>query len=117
MRFLIDECVGPTVAQWLRQEGHDVCSVFEEARGATDEELVHKAHRENRILLTTDKDFGEKAFRERRSHRGIVLLRLQDERPMNQVRIIRRLLQLYEDQLPDRFSVVTEAGVRFAMNM
>ncbi len=32
MRFLVDECTGPVVAQWLREQGYDVFSVFEESR-------------------------------------------------------------------------------------
>ena len=116
MRFLIDECVGPTVTRWLRREGHDVCAVFEEARGATDDTLVRKASREHRILVTNDKDFGEQVFREGAPHGGVVLLRLQDERPLNQVRKLRHLLQGYADRLTERFTVVTEAGVRFAGN-
>jgi len=26
MRFLVDECTGPAVAEWLRMDGHDVVS-------------------------------------------------------------------------------------------
>jgi chloramphenicol O-acetyltransferase len=29
MRFLVDECIGPSVARWLRENGHDVASVFD----------------------------------------------------------------------------------------
>lgn len=32
MRFLVDESTGPWVAQWLRERGHEVFSVFEQAR-------------------------------------------------------------------------------------
>jgi predicted nuclease of predicted toxin-antitoxin system len=28
MRFLVDECTGPAVARWLREQGHDVFSVL-----------------------------------------------------------------------------------------
>ena len=38
MRFLVDECTGSKVARWLRGENHDVFSVFDEARGMTDDE-------------------------------------------------------------------------------
>jgi hypothetical protein len=31
MRFLVDECTGPSVAQWLRELHHDVFSVYDEA--------------------------------------------------------------------------------------
>ena len=114
MRFLVDECVGPTVAHWLRQEGHEVFSVYEAARGTEDADVLRKANDEKWILITTDKDFGEQVFRERRPHRGILLLRLQDERALNRIRAIRHLLQGHAERLADRFLVVTDTGVRFA---
>ncbi len=35
MRFLIDECVGPAVADWLRQQGYEIFSVFDNDRYLT----------------------------------------------------------------------------------
>ena len=58
MRFLVDECTGPAVAEWLRREGHKVFSVYDEARGLDDETIIQKAFTENWILITNDKDFG-----------------------------------------------------------
>lgn len=114
MRFLVDESTGPAVAAWLRAEGHDVFSVYEEARGMVDDAIIHKAFTEHWLLLTNDKDFGEKVYRERHGHHGVVLLRLADERADNKVETIRRLLAEYAEQLADRFVVVTETRVRFA---
>jgi len=114
MRFLVDECTGPSVARWLRKQKHEVFSVYEEARGMDDDDVIQKAFAENWILITNDKDFGEKVYRERRPHRGIVLLRLEDERAANKIDTIRRLIESYADQLSDHFVVVTEAKVRFA---
>ena len=70
MRFLVDECTGPAVAQWLREQGHDVFSVFDDARGMADDDVIDKAALENRILITNDKDFGEKVYRDQREHHG-----------------------------------------------
>lgn len=33
MRFLVDECTGPILAQWLRDQSHEVFSVYDDARG------------------------------------------------------------------------------------
>jgi len=44
MRFLVDECTGPALAQWLREHGHDVFSVYDEARGMDDPDVVQKAN-------------------------------------------------------------------------
>ena len=114
MRFLVDECTGPKVAEWLRGQGHEIFSVFAEARGAEDDEVISKAYAESWILITNDKDFGEKVYRERRPHRGVIFMRLGDERAANKIEVLRRLLDGYADKLTDRFVVVTDTRVRFA---
>jgi predicted nuclease of predicted toxin-antitoxin system len=114
VRFLVDECTGPKVARWLRGQGYEVFSVYEQARGMDDDDIIVKAFDENWILITNDKDFGEKVYREHRSHRGVVFLRLKDERASNKVEIVRRLLEAYADRLSDCFVVVSETRVRFA---
>jgi len=114
MRFLVDECTGPAVARWLKRQGFEVFSVYDEARGIDDEEVLQKAFAGNWILVTNDKDFGNKVFRERRPHRGVVFLRLDDERSSSKIETLRRLLEEYSDRLADRFVVVTEEQVRFA---
>ena len=30
LKFLVDECTGPSVARWLREQGHEVFSVYEQ---------------------------------------------------------------------------------------
>ena len=114
MRFLVDESTGPWVAQWLREHDHEVFSVFEQSRGIDDEEIIPKAFAENWILITNDKDFGDKIFRDRKPHKGIILLRLDDERSVIKIEVIQQLLENYADKLEDQFVVVTENAVRFA---
>lgn len=114
MRFLVDECTGPTVAQWLRDQGYEVFSIYEDQRGLSDEAILEKAHREQWVIVTNDKDFGEKVFREQHPHHGIVILRLDDERAHNKINVLKRLLSSHEEHLEDRFVVVTEKLIRFA---
>jgi predicted nuclease of predicted toxin-antitoxin system len=114
VRFLVDECTGPAVASWLRSQSHEVFSVYDEARGASDDEVLAKAAADNWILITNDKDFGEKIFREKQVHHGTILLRLDDERARSKLAAIEKLLRLHADRLTDRFVVVTETRVRFA---
>ena len=40
MRFLVDECTGPSVAAWLRDNDYEVFSVFEHARGMDDDDII-----------------------------------------------------------------------------
>jgi predicted nuclease of predicted toxin-antitoxin system len=114
MRFLVDESTGPAVARWLRENGHDVFSVFEQARGLEDDKVIDQAYHENRILITNDKDFGEKVFREKKPHHGVILLRLEDERSTEKIKALNRLIEYYSEQLPDRFAVVTEERIRLS---
>ena len=93
----------------MREQGYEVSSVFGEARGATDEEVIRRAGRENRVLVTSDKDFGEKVFRKGLPHEGIVLLRLKDRRAPRQMKLIQELLR-QEDRLVGRFLVVGDDG-------
>ncbi|RMG39230.1 MAG: hypothetical protein D6732_04385 [Methanobacteriota archaeon] len=114
MRFLVDECTGPAVAHWLREQGHVVFSVYEQARGMKDNEILLKAYKEKWILITNDKDFGEKIFRERKPHYGVIFLRLENERSMNKISVLQHLLDHYAHQVEGNFVVVTEKHVRFA---
>lgn len=115
MRFLVDESTGVVVARWLREQGHEVFSVYEEARGMDDDDIIQKAFAENWILIANDKDFGEKVYREQRPHRGVILLRLENERATNKINTLQRLLSRYLEQLSDNFIVVTETQIRFAL--
>ncbi len=79
-----------------------------------DSRILDKAFSENWILITNDRDFGEKVFREHHPHRGVVFLRLLDERPAAKIEALRKLLESYADQLEDCFVVVTDFQVRFS---
>lgn len=114
MRFLVDENTGVIVARWLRCQEYEVLSVYEESRGIDDDKILQKAFDQNWIVITSDKDFGEKVYREQRPHREIILLRLKNERSANKIETLQRLLENYSEQLSDNFIVVTEKQVRFA---
>jgi predicted nuclease of predicted toxin-antitoxin system len=114
VRFLVDECAGPNVAAWLVSLGHDVYSVFEESPGMSDDDVLSKAAFEERILITIDKDFGEMIFRERREHKGVILLRLTDERSSNKIAVLREILENYPERIPGQFVTATENKLRFS---
>lgn len=114
MRFLVDECTGPAVARWLQSQGHDSFSVYEQARGMSDEDIAEKAASEDRIVITNDKGFGERTFRDGKPHAGIVLLRLADERPACKIDALQRLFQSHMARLEGNFVVVTERAIRLS---
>ncbi len=113
MRFLVDECTGPAVARWLEDQQHDVSSIYDDARGADDDDVIRMAFAEHRVLITNDKDFGEKIYRRRQPHSGVILPRLADERARVKIEVLRKLLSTYPERIPGQFIVATETKVRF----
>jgi len=114
MRFLVDECTGPGVANWLREQGHEVFSVYDESPGLDDTLILTKAFHEKWILITNDSDFSVRVFRDRLPHVGVIYLRLANERTPNKIEVVRELLANHSDSLEGRFVVVTESKVRFS---
>jgi predicted nuclease of predicted toxin-antitoxin system len=92
---------------------HEVFSVYDEARGMLDDDILDKAYSEKWVLITKDKDFGEKIYRRNLPHSGVAFLRLQDERAAAKIAVLSNLLTFYSDRLPNCFVVVTESRVRF----
>jgi len=64
----------------LHGSGHDVVYMSDVAPRAAETEVMNRADRENRRLLTEDKDFGDLVFRQARPVPGIVLLRIDSSR-------------------------------------
>jgi len=112
MKFLVDECVGTTVSDWLKQNRYDAISIYDVFPGIGDDSVLQKAFLENRILITSDKDFGEMIFKNKKQHCGVILLRLADEKPSNKINILKSLIQNYHEDLFGNFVVVTEQAVR-----
>ena len=76
MRFLADENFPANAVKELKAAGHDVIWVATAAPGSGDEDVLALAAREERIILTFDKDFGELAAQGLPLSSGIILFRL-----------------------------------------
>jgi len=46
----------------------------------SDKDIIVKDYIEKRVIITNDKDFGEMVYRTGKTHAGVILLRLGDER-------------------------------------
>lgn len=113
MKFIVDECTGPTVAKWLVSEGYDILSISLERKGISDKEILKIALTEDRIVITNDKDFGELIFKEKLSHCGVIFLRLSNETPTNKVFVLKNLLHNHIEIIDkEHFIVVTEKSIR-----
>ena len=78
MKFLADENIASSVVQELRNRGFDVKDIKEDnLRGATDRILIRIADKEERIIITHDKNFGGVLTQPNIKHKGVLIVRCQ----------------------------------------
>ena len=113
MRFLLDESADARLVPYLVARGHQVTRVAKDyPAGLPDTEVLTLAHRQRRILIANDRDFGELVFKHRQSHTGVILFRLGPYAPLvTKIARLDYVLTHYHRQL-DQFLVVTPAQVR-----
>ena len=112
MRFLANENFPQAAVKALVAAGSDVVWIRLVSPGATDQEVLSRAMREKRVLLTFDKDFGELAKGAALpSACGVVLFRI----PMpSSDKVGRRLADLIccRDDWSGHFSVIEPGRIR-----
>ena len=112
LRIIANENVPRPLIERLREAGHDVLSVLESMRAAPDVEVLRVAQRDQRLVVTFDKDFGELAFRSRLPATcGVVLLRLSGSSPEEDNARAFAELTSRQDWV-GKFSVVTDERIR-----
>ena len=118
MRFIVDECTGPTVSIWLAEQGYDVYSVSLRSPGWKDVQILAKANEEKRIIITNDRDFGELIYKFHQVHKGVIFLRLGDETVANKIAVLQRLFNLYSSSITNEaYITVTEESVRIKRSL
>ncbi len=112
LQLLANENFPGPVVKSLRDFGHDVTSVKELMRGASDAAVLAEAQAQRRIVVTFDKDFGELAFRSGLpAERGVILFRLNGKTPESDNARAVAAVQSRSDW-PGHFSTVTDARIR-----
>jgi len=112
MRFLANENVPGAVVAALEAAGNDVVWIRTASPGSTDPNVLAWAAREDRVLLTFDKDFGELAKTSRLPAKcGVILLRIPMPRPDDAGRQLANLIMARNDWA-GHFSVVEPGRVR-----
>src|SRR5437660_7494204 len=112
MRFLANENFPGRAVTALTVEGHDVAWVRVAAPGTSDPDVLAWAARDERILLTFDKDFGELARASALpSTCGVVLLRVPMPKPGDAGHRLASLVTSRDDWA-GHFSVIDSGRVR-----
>ena len=102
MRFLIDNALSHTIATGLCEHGHDAVHVRDRKMAcASDAEIFDQAQAEQRILISTDTDFGTLLAHRQDTSPSLILFRQSDRRPAEQLRILLANLPAVADDLRD----------------
>ena len=112
LKFLIDVGVDKKVERWLSNQGYDTTSVRDIDPRLPDKEILKIAVSEKRMVVTMDKDFGELSYNSGLLHGGVLLLRLDDAKSDEKVKIVENILVKYADKLPNKFCVYKDGRLR-----
>jgi predicted nuclease of predicted toxin-antitoxin system len=108
VKVLLDTCVWGGARAILAAAGHDVVWAGEWPTDPGDDEILASAHRDGRVLVTLDKDFGELAVARGHPHSGIV--RLVGISAAQQGPICGRVLDMHGDELLRAAIITVEPG-------
>jgi predicted nuclease of predicted toxin-antitoxin system len=112
VNLLADESVDRQIVERLRQDGYRVMYVAETGPGMPDGDVLALASREEALLLTADKDFGEIVYRQRLHTHGIVLIRLAGLPPEHKAEVVALAIREHAEELEDAFTVIAPGACR-----
>ena len=111
LRLLADENIPASLIRRLREvQGVELSSVFEEARGIDDAEVLRRAVEADAVVLTADHDFGELAITRGAQATGVVLVRVHPIRA--HLDEIVAAIEGHANDLPGHFVVISAGRVR-----
>jgi predicted nuclease of predicted toxin-antitoxin system len=106
LKILLDTCVWGGTKVHFEAAGHDVIWSGDWEADPGDDEILAIAHREGRILVTLDKDFGELAIVHNKPHSGII--RLVNIRARQQGTFCLHVLEQYQNEILNGAIVTVE---------
>ena len=113
IRILADENIASGLVKSLRNAEYDVCHVAEISPGINDDGVLELAYREERALITEDKDFGDLVYRLNKPALSVILLRIPDQHRQLKLERLLTLLENYASKIDGSYVVVELNKIRF----
>ncbi|MBI4388706.1 MAG: DUF5615 family PIN-like protein [Nitrospinae bacterium] len=114
MRLFADENLPEPIIEYLRTLGHDVLSIRGEGLcGMSDDDVYLQACRENRVVVTMDKDF-TRVFRFPPADcGGIIVVKIYKRTISETLAIFKRMFDFLDEQnITRNLVVISPEGVR-----
>ncbi|MCB0208609.1 MAG: DUF5615 family PIN-like protein [Anaerolineae bacterium] len=106
MKILVDVNASGAIANWLESMGHDIVRASTKDPRMSDDDILTWAVQENRVIITTDKDFEEMVWRAQRPHRGI--LRLENLPRQERKLLLEEAIEHYQQELENGAIVIAQ---------
>lgn len=111
-KFVIDVGVGRTIEEWLITNNFIVFSISSLNPEMEDVHILDLGNKEDAIIITMDKDFGELVFKNLLPHKGVLLLRLEDAISSEKLAVIETLIPHQILKIKNKFSVYQNGKFR-----
>ena len=113
MDFLANENFPLSSVRFLREVGHRVVSIIEEAPGTKDKDILERAHTEKLIILTFDRDYGELIYRyQALLPAGVVYFRFAPATPLEPTEILIAVMEKTGLSVMGKFTIIERGRVR-----
>jgi predicted nuclease of predicted toxin-antitoxin system len=109
MQFLLDMGISNLVGTWLQSRGFDTIHIRDNGLNRLEDVLiVEKAIVENRIILTSDMDFGQILSNKQTHSVSLVQFRVSDFTAANIIRKLELLFEEFSEQLGSAYLFTVE---------
>ena len=112
MKFLADAHVSMELVAMIRDSGHDCLDASAIPPRMQDVDVLRMAADDGRVVVTSDKDFGELVFVHGIANTGVVLIRIALADETDRVARLRSVWPAVLSRLPGSFVTVTASTVR-----
>lgn len=113
IKFLANVNVEKPLVDFLDEKGFDIKWITNIDKRMPDARVCEIANKEQRVIITNDKDFGEIVFLQKKITYGVILLRIKGQNSSEKIILIEKLLDKYPDKIADHFVIVTKEKFRF----
>lgn len=114
MKFLLDVCLGEYVENQIiiKNLSHDFKTIRSLNPKMLDREILKIAYEEDRIVITSDKDFGELVVKNKLLHKGVLLLHLDELLLDERIYTVTKIIFDYHNFLKNNFCVYQNNRLR-----
>ena len=114
LKFLANESCDFAVVRALRAKGYDVLAVSETTSRSVDREVIEQSRREQRTLLTEDKDFGWLVFASHAESAGVILIRFPGNARATLAQTIEHFVAEHSNEIGNAFVVIQPGQIRIS---